>query len=109
MGIRGGAGGLKHLVRIQVLTTAVDANGYEVPAYADRGEEWAKIMPLKESERTETHQNKGFTSHQITMRYNADIAGADRIVFGSRKFDIEGVTNRDEASVETVAVCVEVD
>lgn len=108
MGIRGGAGRLRHRVRIQRLTKTTDAAGYEAPAYADMAERWAAIDPLKQIERIESQKVKGFTSHQIAMRYFSEIKSADRIVFKSRKFHIENVIDLGERNLETVIVAVEV-
>ena len=108
MGIRGGAGRLRHRVRIQRITNSTDGDGYPVQSYADMAERWASIDPLKQVERIEAQRVKGFTSHQIAMRFFDDIKNADRIVFKSRKFAIENVIDLGERNLETVVVAVEV-
>lgn len=100
---------MRHRIRIQAATTTTDAEGGIVHAFADRLETWARITPMKEVERIEAKRVTGMRSHEIAMRHNDVIKSADRIVYGTRKFDIDGVFNVKELDVETVAICVEVD
>ena len=108
MGVRGGAGKLRHKIKNQRKTTTDDSHGYPVEAFTDVRETRANIVMLKAEERIEAQRVQGKTSHQIRMRYDADLAYADRIVLNSRKFDIEQVWNVNERNVESVAVVVEV-
>lgn len=46
-------------------------------------------------------------SHVITGPYHPQVTTATRIVFGTRVFQVTGVSNPDEGGVEMILLCVE--
>jgi head-tail adaptor len=46
-------------------------------------------------------------SHEVRIRYAADITPRHRLTFHSRKFAIVGIVNTNEANEELVLNCIE--
>lgn len=71
---------------------------------------WAKIRTLSGGERMAAQQVAATLTHEITMAYRSGltIRADDRIVYGSRIFDIKDIRNVDEANIEIRMRCTEV-
>lgn len=105
---RGGAGRFRHKVRIQAMTEARGSDGGLTVTYVDRFEDFALIQPLKQEERVEARNVKGITTHNVEMRYRPGIMPTDRVVWGDRKFNVEGVWTPMERGIHTMLVVVEI-
>lgn len=88
----------KRLV-IQRLTHGQDANGWDNTTVATYATVWGIIEPLKSHEKLQSMQLSFSTTHKIIIRYNATniaITTKDRIKYGDRYFNIQGIINIDE-------------
>lgn len=84
--------------------------GQPVKSYTEYAEVWAHIRTLSGRERNAAQQVQASLSHEIAIRYSSDTSGAkpdDRIVYGSRIFDVKDVRNIDELNIEIKMRCVE--
>lgn len=88
-------GELRHSVQIQRATETRQANGGTTQAFATTATVWAAIEPLSGRESWIGEQIRAIASHKITMRWTAVSAG-NRLLFGSRVFNIVVVVNVDE-------------
>ena len=95
------AGALRHRVDIQVETLIEDGmGGYTSGGWASvsgMGSVPAHIMPLSSKERLDAMKLESVITNKIRIRYRSGITSKNRIVFGSRVFNIKGAPiNYDE-------------
>jgi len=106
------AGKMRHLITIQRQTGATDTTGNETLTWATFATVWAWIEPYVGSARAGREE---FTGGQMTaldytrvhLRYLPGLAPKDRILYGTRTFDIQAVNNRDERNAELELICKE--
>ncbi len=91
------SGRLRDRVTLQVaVQTADDAGGF-TRAWQDVAELWAEIAPLSGHERLDALQLTGFVTHNLTLRYRADVTADKRFVAGARVFNIRSVVDEGNA------------
>lgn len=84
----------RHLVTLQSVTRTRDSFGDAQDSISTLTKAWAYIDPLRGEERSNTQLVKATISHKIRMRYTttaAQLKPDDRILYGSRIFDIDAV------------------
>ncbi len=95
------SGLLRHRVTLESRTNALDSYGEDVPTWTEIAKAYAQIVAVTGRERFEAQQVQSDVTHRIIIRYNSVVATlvpADRIVYGSRTFDIVGVWDKDGRS-----------
>lgn len=96
-------GRLRHTVSIQRASSAQDASGHPSEDWSEIGQIKASIEPLTGVERTTGQQSIADVSHRIVMRYvpgvSSGITPKDRILFGTRIFDLAAVLNLEERNL----------
>ena len=105
------AGKLKKRVLLQKRTATTDRRGNASLAWGDVANAWSQISPMSGDESQRAGRTEATVTHVIHMRYRKDLTvltQKDRVVFGSRIFNIEVVRNIEEANDELVLDCVEV-
>lgn len=101
-------GKLRHRVEVQRYGTSYDPEGEPIQEWQLLAKAWAAIEPLKGEEYFAAATIQAQISHKVTMRPpGIEITPADRIIFGSRIFEIESVINVEERNRELVLMCVE--
>jgi len=91
------AGPLRHKIKIQEKTQTSDGMGGFTSAWADSFETRAAVMPLSSKEQLDAMKLESMITNKIRIRYRAGITSANRILFGSRVFNIKGAPiNYDE-------------
>jgi len=104
------AGRLKYRVTIQRYTESIDAVGGQVKTWANLITRKASVVPL--------NGNEYFTAQQLTVDVNvrirlrwdsvlATVTPKDRIVWGSKIFDIITHINPMESNREIILMCQE--
>lgn len=90
-------GKLRHRVQIQQQSTAQDGYNEPIVTWAPLASIWAEIRPLSTRERlmAAADQVQAKADHAIIIRFREDIGVMQRIVYGARIFDIEGVVDPD--------------
>ena len=84
-------GDKRHLLTLQTRTETLDALGEATPTYQDLAKVWGRLEAVSSKEQFESQQIRAEVSHRITIRYAsayAALKAEDRIVIGSRTFDI---------------------
>lgn len=102
------AGALRHRVTLEVPTGVADATGDPVPGWTVAAVVWAAVVPLSGQERLAAQQVVADVSHQVTLRYRADVTPHMRIRLGSRLFNILAVINPEERNRTLELLALEV-
>lgn len=103
------AGKLRHLVTINRYTPTTSAvTGEKLAGYtAATPQVWAEIVPLSGRELLNAQQIVTDSTHQIRMRYTANVSHRDQILFNGRTFEIDAMNNTDERNIELVMLAHE--
>jgi len=101
------AGELKHKITIQELQRVPDGYGGYTETWNNVATAWAKIQPLKGSERYQAQQVASELSHKITLRYLSGVKPSMRIVYGLRVFNIIAVINVKKRNEVLELLCEE--
>ena len=88
------------LVTIERQSTSQDTAGQQLDSWAEVGKEWVSIKPVTGREYFNASGERSEVTHRIRMVYGRTVAPRDRIVYGSRTFDIKSVLNLDERNRE---------
>jgi len=86
-------GQLKRKIIIQTATKVQDDFGEETETWANTATMWASIQPVSGSEGITGNQINPEVTHKIMMRYRAGVTPANRVLYGTRVFDINVVRN----------------
>ncbi len=81
----------RHLLTLETRTETPDTFGDAALSYTELAQAWASIESVSAKERFAAQQVKADVSHRIKIRFAASYATltpADRIVYGTRIFDI---------------------
>jgi SPP1 family predicted phage head-tail adaptor len=90
------AGDLRHRVTIESATRTSDGAGGATVAWEPIAEVWAAIWPRTVDEDFTLDRVAGTASHDIWIRYRADVKPDMRIRFGTRLFDILGAIDVED-------------
>lgn len=103
------AGQLRHRVAIQRATETKNGLGEPVHTWATQVTRWMRVEPMQGKELFEARQVNPKMSHKVTMRYDGttSVTPDDRLLWGSRVFNIVDVQNVEERDIMTVMRCWE--
>jgi SPP1 family predicted phage head-tail adaptor len=73
-----------------------DAVGGLVPSWETVANVWARVAPMSTGEQFRRQQMQANANWKVTVRYRNDLSPKMRVVWGSRTFEVKGVTNADE-------------
>ena len=96
------AGQLRHTVSIQEQTDTSDGMGGFTTSWADiSGMDAVKaaIWPLSARESLDAMKLELVVTHKIRIRYRSGITEKNRILFGSRTFNIVSLIKNDERNI----------
>lgn len=93
------AGQLRHTISIQEQTDTADGMGGFTTAWADSYKCKAAIWPLSARESLDAMKLELVVTHKIRIRYRSGITAKNRILFGSRTFNIVSIINNDERNI----------
>lgn len=106
--VRGpGCGQLRHRVTIQEPIRAKDAGGGSTRTWTNVATVGAKIEPLKGMERLRAMQIEDSVTHKVTIRYRSGVKAAQRLLFGTRAFNIRAALNLEERNLWLELLCDE--
>ncbi len=101
-------GQLTKRIRIEKQIKSDDSHGTNnAKAYQIRAVVWASIEPLSEREALQAASVTSALRSAITIWYRGDISITDRILLGSRTFQIESYQDPTGQQVQLRLVCVE--
>lgn len=103
-------GKLRSRVTIQYPDPAQDATNDPVVAWVDLATVWADIRPVGGQERLQRQADQvvAQVDQRVRIRYRDDVTVQMRVEFGTRFFDIEGVSDPDGRRRELRLDCREV-
>ena len=101
-------GSLRHRIELQHATATRNAYGEPIEAFATYATVWAAVEPLSMRERVQAEQMKAQRTHKITIRYLSGVVVTDRVVFGSRTFEVVSFLNHEERNYMMILECKEV-
>ncbi len=103
------AGKLNQRIILQQYTPTQDSSGSVTEAWTTLATVWAAIRPLQGREYWAANQEQIEATHEVTIRWRRDVSSINRILFGSRIFDIKAAINTDEANKWLIMICMERD
>ncbi len=102
------AGRLRHRIQLQHATETQDTTGDPVRRYTTYATVWASIQPVRGAEYFTAQQAGASRQHEVRIRYRDDVEETDRIVYGSRTFEVEAVLTPWEVHSELLLYCKEI-
>ena len=103
-------GNKRHLLTLETRTETPDSFGEPALSYTELAQAWGSIESVSARERFDSQQVKADVSHRIKIRHAATYASlspADRIVYGTRTFDIISAVDKDGMSREIEILALE--
>lgn len=101
------AGQLRHTVSIQSYDETADELGQPSRTYTEETTRRAAIYPMAGRELEYAKKIHEEITHKIVMRFY-DLSPRDRLVFGSRTFEVMSVINRQERNREIEVMAKEI-
>lgn len=105
-------GALDKLVTLQSPGSVPDNEGGYTEAWTNLspGTVWAAIQPAtaRDLERRVASTVQASASHLVTIRFHSGVTTKTRILFGTRIFNVTGITNPDEKNEALILACEEV-
>lgn len=103
------AGRMRHTVTLQRRSTTKDGVGQQVDTWTALGKVVASIEPVRGREYFTASGENSDVTHDIRCRARSDIAPKpfDRVLFGSRTFNIKSVIDVSEVGREWQLMVVE--
>lgn len=80
----------------------------QTESWSDLADEWVLVEPLTGAEIEQARQLTGTLATAVTMPFRTDISVTDRIVLGSRTFQIQSIQDPTARREELRCVCAEV-
>jgi SPP1 family predicted phage head-tail adaptor len=105
--MRSAIGRLRHRLTLETAIRTPDGGGGAAETWATVGQVWGQIRPTGGSESFDADAIAGRISHEITLRYRADVVPAMSLVFGSRRFEIMAIIGIDERRQWLKCLCME--
>ncbi len=102
------AGKLRHQIDLQSETESLSDRNETILTYATYATVRASVRPIQGGEMESAQQISAEVTHKIRIRYNSAIKPIDRILFGTRQFDIKNILNFQERNILQDILCVEV-
>lgn len=98
---------LDKLCTVQRQSSGQSATGQPNGAWTDLSQEWTQIEPVSGREYFNASGERAEITHKLTMRAGRSYAPRDRVVYGSRVFNIRSVLNREERGRYLDLMCTE--
>lgn len=101
-------GKYRHRVSVQSMTdSSADDYNQTTQTAVTISTRWASEKPLTGKALEYGKQIHELVTHEIRMRYFPNLNPDNKLVFGSRTFEILSVINVDERNEEMIVMCVE--
>ncbi|WP_436640006.1 phage head closure protein [Microbaculum sp. FT89] len=100
-------GRLRSRVTLQAPVDADDGAGGTTRSWQDVATLWARVEPLRASERVEAERIEAAVDIRVTIRWRPDVGPAMRLSFGTRVFEIRGLIDREERHRYLDCLCEE--
>jgi SPP1 family predicted phage head-tail adaptor len=100
-------GRLNKKVELQSYTEAKDSVGGTIRTWSTYATVWAAIKPFRGRERLLAQQVQAIDQSRIIIRYDSRVSADDRVLFGTRIYEITAVIDADESNVWLELMCKE--
>ena len=90
-------GKMRHRLTLQQAVRVSDGGGGATVTWTAIADLWAAIWPISSDERVDADGLQGRITHEVWLRFSANVAPHMRFVFGARIFDIRSVIDVEEA------------
>lgn len=100
-------GKMRHRIELQQNQRVSDGYGGVSNDWETQSTVWAQIVPKSSVNDFENDIIKSEVTHDIRIRYHADIHHSWRVKYGTRLFNIQSVINTDERKRFTMLKCKE--
>jgi SPP1 family predicted phage head-tail adaptor len=87
---------MNHWVSVQRQAAGQSASGQPNGAWVELAKEWAAIKPISGREYFNASGERAEITHTVELRAGGNYVPRDRIVYGSRVFNIKSVINVEE-------------
>ena len=101
------AGALRERITIQSEASTPDGGGGFTAGWVDVVTVFASVSPQRGGEALEAMQVRDTQLYDVVIRYRTDITSKQRVIWGSRIFNIRAVMNKDERDKYLTLVCEE--
>lgn len=88
--------GLRHRITLQNRSTVKDGFGQELTQWVDVATCFAQIEPVSGASQTAGEAVSAPVKYVIFIRYRAGVSARMRVLYGSRRLEIDSVMNVDE-------------
>jgi SPP1 family predicted phage head-tail adaptor len=95
------------LITLQRRGTTQDTTGQVVETWTQLEQAWASIDPVSGREYFNASGERAEVTHKVSIWYGPTVAPRDRLVYGSRVFDIRSVINVGERNRDLLLMCTE--
>lgn len=102
-------GDLRQRVGIERAARVADGGGGADETWEMLAEVWAAVLPVTGGERFEADAIEARVTHEVWMRYRADVTPDMRLRLGSRLFDVRAVIDFEERHRFLKCLCEERD
>lgn len=100
---------IKHRITLQLFTTVVNENGFEVETWVDFKTLWAAVTNLHGREYFAAAAVKAENTVKFTIRYTEGIDESMRILFKGKQYNISSIDNIKYANKFIEIKAMEVD
>ena len=103
------SGRLRHRITLQRPTVTPDSHGDQTKTWTTLATVWAQVLEMTMRERQAAAQTLADVDVRVRMRGRSDfrLTPKDRVVWGSRIFDVRGVVDMGGKNVEWQLLCTE--
>ena len=101
------AGKLRHRVQLQRRGATKNAYGEDIYTWVTYATIWSSIKPLSGKEYDNEDKINADTTHEIRIRHIKGLVASDRILFGTRVFEINSIIRVMERNAMIIFKCKE--
>ena len=101
------AGQLRHRIRLQQQRLEDDLAGADVVSFDDVATLWANVTTTGGREFWEAKRITPELSHQVEVRYRADVAAGKRFAYGRSVLRIQSAIDPEQRGVRLLCMCQE--
>jgi len=95
-------------IKLQSSSRTSDGAGGATVAWTDVATTWAAVEPVTGKEPYIAQQLQGQVTYKVTIRYRTGVSPAQRVLYGTRAFDVKAVIDPKEHHTILILACEEV-
>ena len=87
---------MRERVSVQAQSQTVDTAGAITTTWVEAFSCWARIRPVSAKKLMLAGRDEGVRVYEMTIRFRDDVGTTNRIVWRTRKFDVQGTSDDSE-------------